>query len=382
MTKGRPPRGLTLSHPASILNLRKLFKEGRRVDNRQAVRLFQAYRAGLLRRSEPWERRSRPFDFLLKQVLSSKIRLAYRRTVYRVWRLSTEGVRLSRERKLEEAEARFTESWTALRTLEGSESARLIALTVLEAAHAYFEYKKGDFDGARARVFNSMEADLRLERDEDFALLEMHRVQSAQNLARIDLRMGQPERALRLAGQIIGYLEGLLAELPVHHSWEGSKRLSRMPLSLRHALVAQVTNEAVLAASAVRIDFRNVRNGFYEDYIARLQVVYPPLRLWLLANQALRGGDRGGYLRLMAEFLPTGRAQAQALWYSALLDLLALCRESDDPISRRLEQLILQDAKEWRDLPAAFRPRLGLDPEEPATCPAGPQAAGVQVLSH
>lgn len=347
------------------------------MDKNLSDRLFKAYRAGLLRPPQAKESRARQFDFLFRQVFWLKIPVHERLPVWKSWRLSSQGLRESREGRLDAALATFRDCRTELETRELSPAGRLLAATFLESAHAYFEYKRGEFDLARARILNAMEADLELERDPDFSLLELHRIQLAQNLMRIDLRAGEPKRALVLAGQLLAYTAGLVGELPVHHSWQGERLLARAPRSPRRALIAQIANDVAQAFPyfpAAHLEEEFLANARIEDYLDRPHVVHEQFRLWLLAKQAFHQEDRDRYLQLLLEFLPTGRTGIQAMWYAAVIDLLALCRELDGGAARDLERGILRDAGKWSHLPAAFRPLVGLAPRDDRRPPAEPQA--------
>jgi hypothetical protein len=357
------------------------------VDKTLSDQLFKAYRTGLLRPPQAREPRARQFDFLFRQVFWLKIPLHERLPVWKIWRLSSQGLRESREGRLDAALATFLDGWTELETLALSSTGRLLAATFLESGHAYFEYKRGEFDLARARVLNAMETDLQLEQDADFNLLELHRIQLAQNLMRIDLKAGEPKRALGLAGQLLAYTAGLVETLPIHHSWQGERALARTPRSPRRVLIAQIANEVAQAFPyfpAAHLEEEFLANARVEGYLDHPEVVHEQFRLWLLAKHAFHQGDRERYLELLLEFLPTGRVGVQAIWYAAVIDLLALCRE-EDGAARDLQNGILRDAGKWSSLPAVFRPLVGLPPQtdrRPASEPTASLLHGPSVPSY
>ncbi len=333
------------------------------MDDSLVEELFRAYRKGLLGQPAAREYRAPAFDFLLKQVVSLKLPVERRITVCRIWRASIEGLRLAREGRLDEASERFGRAWDELAQAASCRRAMLLAKAPLEAAHAYFEYKRGEFDVARARVLSAMDADLELESDDaDFILVEMHRLQLAQNLMRIDLRSGEPKRAMALAGQILAYVEGFIDTLPVHHSWRGAEFISRTPPAIRRLLVPQVAGDVVLALSDDQgeletIFLRNIQVG---DYRARPGVLNEQFRLWVLVKKAFHQKEWDEYLQRLLGFLPTGRRPGfQAVWYSSMIDLLKLCQVLSEPASLRLQERILRESQKWPGVPIPFRPFLG-----------------------
>lgn len=343
-----------------------------------AEQLFRSYRMGLLLRPSPPIYRSPSFDFLFRQVFSFKVPVRERVTICKLWHLATEGLRLARAGCLDEAFETFCSCWEGLSAYKSSRRNKLLAMAPLQAAHAYLDYKKQDYDSARSRILEAMEADLELEADLDFILLEMHRLQSAQNLMRIDLRTGEPERAIALAGQILAYAEGFIEDLPVHHSWQGRRFVASAPPLIRRNLVPQVTLDVAVAFSrfpSAGFELVFLEHAHVGKYLAQPRSLHARFRLWLLAKQAFHCADWERYARYLLEFLPSDRAGIQAIWYSTVLDLLELCRKFDTRASLRLRERILRDSRKWPGLPPSFRPLLGLAANEEAVSQSTSQAA-------
>jgi len=350
------------------------------VDASLAERVFKAYRTGLLRPPPSLGSRDQLFDFLFHQIYLLKVPLRERLLISRIWGLSSSGLRLSRDRRLDEAREAFRACWERLTESDLSPRSRLIARTFIESCNAYFEHKTGAFDLARARTYSSMEADRQLEEDEDWSILELHRIQSANNLMRIDLRSGEPHKALLLAGEILSYLEGFRDGLTVHHSWRKGLLQTRTPKPIRCALIAQVANEAVLAFSyfpGYGLEETLLASIQWESFLASTSVLHPQFRLWLLAKQALVHRQWALYLDRLLEFLSPGRADIQPIWYSAMADFLGFCRQQNSHVSMYTHDGILRDAKKWPGLPASLRPAfdLGSGEEQARPLPSF-QAAG------
>lgn len=337
------------------------------MDKQLAETLFAAYRQGLLRAPKPrsWEAQGRQFDFLFRQVLWKKIPIRERLLIWKIWNLGAKGLSLSRQGSLGEASEIFSSCWQTLESFDLSEKGALLATPPLESAHAYFEYKRREFEIARARILNAMEIDLQLENDEDFILLELHRVQSAQNLMRIDLQAGEPTRAISLAGEILAYIDGLCPRLSVHHSWQHHKLITSIPISLRQALIPQVANEVALALTYHPAEYdleqKFLANVHIEEYLRRAHVLHEQFRRWLLAKRSFHQENWEQYLQQMLEFLPMGRADIGPLWYSTMIDILSFCRKLDTRIAMSLHDAILRDTQKWPSLPACFSAKLELE---------------------
>ncbi len=320
------------------------------------------------------------FNALIPQILWSKLPVRERLPIRKIWFRSYQGLNLCRARRMDESAALFHLCWELVAHGGLSIQGELLARTFLESSQAYFEHRRGDFDMARTRTRNTMEADLQLEADADFSLLEMHRVQSANNLMRIDLRAGEPRRALALAGQILAYLEGFRDELPVHRSWRSDLIRARTPRPMRRDMISQVANEAALALRHfpdLGLERELLANVRIESYRGAARVIHPRLRLWLLALRARQEQDWERYFEALIEFLPMGHVGIHPLWYSAMIDLVRRCRELDSRVSMLIHDGILCDARRWRWVPAAFRPLLDLDADGGGEAPPPHvQAAG------
>jgi len=169
------------------------------MDTATGDRIFQAYRAGLLRKPGK-ESRNRPnYPMLLSLVVRERFSLKQRAIFRRIERASWQGLCAARAGEPELAGRHFELAQKELDRLDIATECRLLGTSVLRAAQAYLDYRESRFEEARKRIFTAMDADLALGQDEAFSVLELHRIQTAHNLMRIDLRAGSPERALALA---------------------------------------------------------------------------------------------------------------------------------------------------------------------------------------
>jgi hypothetical protein len=327
-----------------------------------AQRLFDAYRKGLLNKvgADPRDYHPR-FQVLLRQLLSNQLSLAERLPVRKVWRASSQGLHLAREGRLEEAAACLDSGVEALEQTRSSVVGHLMATSVLESALAYLDFRQSRLNQARERLLRSLEVDLTLEQDDRFGLLEIHRIQSAQNLMRLEFRAGRPEVACSIGGTILGYLENLTNGVSVHHSWCRGM-LMCAPRAVRRAMVAQVANE--MAPALTRMEDSTGWERFSEElelhspYFAREGVLHRQVQQWVLLKHAFERKDWPRYLILLADFLPEGRKDVPAIWYSSVIDFLHFCRETDAQVYHQVRAGILRDSRKWPALPSSLRPCL------------------------
>jgi hypothetical protein len=317
--------------------------------------IFQAYREGLLRKVPA----GRSPQVLLIHILLNRYPLRERLPLRRILSQSCMGVATARKGRLEEAARQLDTGREALGRPELSEEGSRLGTSMLESAQAYLDYREERFDEARERIGIAMEMDLLLEQEEDYSILEMHRIQAVQNLVRIDLRAGFPERALSLAGCILAYLEGLTDHLPVHRSWRNEKLL-RIPLWNRRAMAAQIANEAAVGLHQWPGPPR--WDAFYRSGPGEAPGLHPRVRQWLRLRQALETGAGDGlYPGLLIDFLRDGRGDLAPIWYSSVVDFLDFCDQTGSPPALRVRDWILRDAPKWPAVPPALQSCLFRD---------------------
>ena len=331
------------------------------MDTTSAESIFKAYRTGLMKKPEPSLGRNPDFQRLISLVILDRFPLRERIRFRRIWNASWLGLSAARDGRLEDARKLFEIGGEELAGVGPGSSGRLSGLSILESARAYLDYREGRFEQARARTYAAMSADSRLEQDGAYGMLELHRIQAAHNLMRIDLRAGEPLRALSLAGNILGYLEGYLAVLPVHRDWR-QRWLAQTPYVLRRRMIAQVTDEVAMALVA------NQEEEAWEAFLASVEPwlhtakagIHPQARLWIETTAARFAGDSLRYVALLGDFLAAGRNDVTALWYSCITHFIDFCGIENSPLSRYVKAAILKDSPKWPAVPQAFRSCLNL----------------------
>jgi hypothetical protein len=331
------------------------------MDTANAEKIFNAYRTGLLKKPAPDAGRNLDFQRLIALVILDRFPLRERIRFRRIWSVSWRGLSAAREGRLEDAGQLFARGEGELAEIGLESCGGFLGLSILESAHAYLDYREGRFERAEERTYASMDADSMLERDGTFSMLELHRIQAAHNLMRIDLRAGERLRALSLAGSILGYLEGHLAALPVHQDWH-PRWLRQAPCILRRRMIAQVADEAAMALVTSR------EEKGWETFFAAVEPwlcastsgIHPQTRLWIETMKARYAGDDLRYAALIGDFLVAGRNDVTALWYACITDFLDFCHTENSPLSRYVKAAILKDSAKWPSVPQAFRSCLNL----------------------
>jgi hypothetical protein len=260
--------------------------------------------------------------------------------------------------------ARFLLELNQLST-EGS----LLYQSFLEQAESYLDYRRGDFEQARNRIYHALAIDVTLEEEHEYDILLLHRIQLIHNLARIDARCMNFERAIELACQILSYLQGKLEVLPIPGNW-GYERVLRQPQELVGAMFAQVTSEVALILAGKS---RQVVRELFAVASSNLQLevngnchCHLQANAWLLIKQAFASNDVDLFLERASQFLSEGRADTPLLWYATVIDLIVLCEELDFPGSELFMQQVGRDAATWEHLPQKFSSLLGVHPKTEA----------------
>ncbi len=325
--------------------------------------VYKAYRAGLL----GWAEAETPlkeagFPELLQQRLESRIPESKRLTLRTIWDANKSGLKAARQGELEEAAELFQQSRNTIEAPETAVEVALLGLSSLEAAQAYLDYRYRDYQGAQDRVFRAMDADLELELNYDYRVLQLHRIQAAHNFMRVHLRSKRPAQAMRLGGAIIGYLEGQRRDLPIHHTWNRTNLT--FSNTLLSTMIAQIAKEAALALFDLELEEGWI--PFYEglNHNPRTreddEVVHGKIQDWIVLRQARAEGDHEAYLRALAHFLAQTPQNVSSIWYATLVDFLEYCAEQPGVMAAQITKVLTADAKKWPHLHPHLKQRLNL----------------------
>lgn len=266
------------------------------------------------------------------------------------------------------ADQLFTEARRVLNSSALSQEGKLLHQSLLYQSETYLDYCQGEFALVRSKTENALSIDIVLEDEYGYDLFHLHRIQLLHNLVRTDARCQNYDLALKLAGQILSYLEGRKDTLPIGTAW-GFERMARQPRELVRMMIAQITSEIAVILAAQDFDkayalFQVVTCDPLERVTAnRASIQCVPIdqhsREWLYLKQSFLSRDRSTFLKQACSFLEIGRSQLSLLWYAVVVDLLRLCDELECPAAKRLQQAIVRDILEQEQMiPFKFRSLL------------------------
>jgi hypothetical protein len=220
-------------------------------------------------------------------------------------------------------EARF---WS--RQPELSEEGRLLCKLELAAAEAYLDYFCNDFERARTRLQESMDADQELEDCFGYHLLHVHRIHLVNNRVKVEARAQDLPRAMELAASIYLYLLRQTDSLPVPGKW-GAGYMDRLPVEALQFLCGQLTGE--VAAALAGLSQTSAQNGF-QLLVQRVNCEapneswHPDAQSWLQLK-ALWGREEllPQYLDRCIAYFTQGPRSGAVLWYLTALDVIKVC---------------------------------------------------------
>lgn len=160
----------------------------------------------------------------------------------------------SRRGQLQMAKQLFEKARTPLQSDTLSIEGSLICRSFHEVAEAYLNYRQGDFNQARNRLFEGLSIDVLLEEKYGYELLCLHRLQIALHIIRIEVRSQCLEQFINLACQLLNYLEGTLEVLSLPGSWESNLFKEFLSPELAATFFAQTSEQVALALAGKNSD--------------------------------------------------------------------------------------------------------------------------------
>lgn len=321
------------------------------------IEAFYAYRQGLRRKSQVYSLiPHRNFDALTFLGTLGWVPLEGRLLLRNITIACSRGLTAARQDYLDEALCHYEKAKEHLDHLEDdARLAWLLGVSTYQAGVAYLDFRRGCAEHACERLNLAMDADLELERA-GLTVMQMHRIQQGHNLARMDLRLGRREAAVKLAGMLLAYMECKRNELPYHRDWQ-SRSLQAVPRSLLKDMIHQIIGETAgyIVTSDTSVEEWNLlieASSLYRDPEA---AIFPQVQYALRAQFDRLVNNPEGYLRNLERFFCFGIRHCYLLWYAVMAELVGFCREVDTPHSRQVRDWILRDSAKWKSLPPFLR---------------------------
>jgi hypothetical protein len=246
-----------------------------------------------------------------------------------------------------------------------STEGNLICRSYHEVAEAYLNYRQGDFNQARNRLFEGLSIDVLLEEKYGYKLFCLHRLQIALHIVRIEVRSQCLEQFINLACQLLNYLEGTLEVLSLPGSWESNLFKEVLSPELAAAFFAQTSEQVALALAGKNSD---IAHDLFTMISHRIQIqgssdkhYHSSSHAWFDLKQAFVNKDISTFLEKASHFLAEGRSNTPLLWYATVVDLVTVCDDLNLQESESIKREIASDAVNWKYLPKSFLPLLGVN---------------------
>lgn len=299
------------------------------------------------------------FDQQLDLALSNRLPVREQLLVRFISGVRSGGLTAARNNHLIEAQQALVEGRRVLASDLLSTEAKLIVETFHEAVAAYVEYKRGDVSMAEARVRKALAIDCTLIDRYGYEILDLHRVQLAHNLMRLDIHRGNLVAAAEMCTHLLSYLEGRAAEWPLP-DFRIDTDPAKLPVELRSAMLVQILGELALCLGT-RKDDEAAR--VFAPLLPHVGMEAPCSRharahCWLRAKYAYVNQEPAVFVRRVSELLREGPGAMLLLWRGAVLDLLELCRDLEGKEAARIRSEILTDSQRWTNVPRQFRTRV------------------------
>jgi hypothetical protein len=270
----------------------------------------------------------------------------------------------TRRGQLQIAKQLFEKARTPLQSDTLSTEGNLICQSFHEVAEAYLNYRQGDFNQARNKLFEGLSIDVLLEEKYGYKLLYLHRLQIALHLVRIEVRSECLEQFIDLACQLLNYLEGTLEMLSLPGSWESNLFNNFLSPELAATFFAQTSEQVALALAGKNSDIARNLFAAISDRI-QLQTnsdnhYRSNFQAWFDLKLAFVNRDFSAFLEKASDFLAQGRSNTPLLWYATVVDLVTVCDDLNLQESELLKREIASDALTWKYLPKPFLSLLGV----------------------
>jgi len=333
MSRGAEPPGLMLQ---TVL---QAYRQGRGLSSRPA-------QAVLLGRFEQEARR----QVIVR--LSAEDIERFRRSVAPRER----ALRASRSGENAAAEQAMREARSALGLEQMSIEARLLMISIHQAAESYLDYREGRFEQSRTALLKALDATHALQGAHGYTFLEPRRIHLVRNLLHMEARRGRLDEALNLGVNLLSYLEGNTAAWPLPES-QCTAAIPPMSDDMRAAAFDDVMESLAEVLAPETPETRRRLERFTPHLqpgasaaCARFARPHQWLRLrWLAAQE--RDAE---FLSEAHGFLAEGRGSTPSLWFAVVLELYRLSERLGAGFSVLREEFV-RDAPTFQNVPKALR---------------------------
>lgn len=294
------------------------------------------------------------FGRLVNMKMEKRLPLNVSAVTHLCFGLAENGLAAVRKGDISTAERIFQAANLLLQSEAMTQESYLLGKSFCEAAMAYLDYRHGNFEKAQIRVQEALSCDLILEKEYDYDILHIHRIQLAHNLMRIMIRQECFQEGLALGCQLLNYMENKVKVLPIPVEWNSSMLRGLSP-QLLDRMFALITVEIALALAKSKSLSVTVMSTGMHWHTAATCYLCPPAHRWLKAKDALINHDERNFLREATQFLVNGPGEYPRLWYAFLADVVTFCDQIDLIKAKHLKDAIIKDITSIKDIPIEFR---------------------------
>ncbi|NEO82246.1 hypothetical protein [Moorena sp. SIO4G3] len=326
--------------------------------NKYLDQLFQSYSYG---RSKPLPKIDNIDDILDKRMQMTMIAhlpLEDIISIKKIFHASQAVLSASFQGKLLEAEQANLTANKIIKFSQFTPESSLIIKNTFNASKGYFDYRQGNYDGARVNLHIALEACIALINQYGYDFLQGRPIHLACNLLKVEACSGNHEKAIKIACYLISHMEGkhnssLAQDINLLES------VQDLSFNYERFLVIQVFEEVAKLFASCNDDestklvalASNIIGD--EDFLSNKQ--FQREYTWFKNKQALAKGKIIEFIEESSKFLADGRGSCTLLWHATVLDILKICKTIDSEISKILQKQIIEDLVNYKYLPTVLK---------------------------
>lgn len=228
-----------------------------------------------------------------------------------------------------------------------SQVAFLLTQAEHEAAVAYLDYRRENFQRGTGHIYRALECYRALEMLYGYRVFHLQRVRQLLDLLRLKRRQGCTEEVVEMAFALMNYLEQKIPTLPYPTVWDAQALTDQSPV-LKKLLFEQAIFEVAFVVSGEE----QTPPRFLELAHAHLTAAVPCslspcAHTWLASRLALAEQDLPRYLEMAQQLIAAGPGEIIWLWYATLLDLLPICQDLSGKQATLLHQEVTEQLSGW-----------------------------------
>lgn len=253
------------------------------------------------------------------------------------------GLLAARRGATREAQEELAAARHALEAPCLSATAAAVGMSFLEPAEAYLAYRLGRHDDARALL---RQADARvsvLARERGYAFLGVHRLQIAQNLVRIHVRLDECKEGATLASEVADRIERC----------DGS--LAFVPEEVRTIFFDAIVGEIAVVLAGRGVDQNPECFAPFACHArCRPKLQGDAGHAWCRMKLAESRADTKTAIEHAITLVRSGRTPHPSLWFAAVVDGARFCTDLDSELAAMADRLV-GDAAKLPDAPPGIR---------------------------